>query len=484
VRPGEADSRGKKIAQEKNSGGVRTPVATGKIAAARRAAFSVLMEMESDGGHAEDLLHGGALDGLELRDRGLATALVMGVLRWQMLLDAKVKPLLRPDSKLPVEVWVALRLGLFQLWFMERIPAHAALGESVELVKQSGHEKLTGLVNAVLRKLSRTTTPKIVEAAVEAHPAWMVRRWQKRYGAERTLKICAADQETPVVSLRVTGSDRVTEPGDEAADGDTERKVGAGRLVTAARRVSGGGVVRGENIRAQDEGSQLVAEIAAIARVEARRVLDACAAPGGKTAVLAERLSWTEDGEHENEIVASDVSEFRLRTTERLWPAELAGRVRFAQADATRLPEAPPFVPDFDLILCDAPCSGTGTLGRNPEIKLRLVEGDLARQAERQRALLEGLWPRLAVGGALVYATCSLEPEENEAVVSEFMAEHREARLEPVGGLIETLRDEGRVTGDGATLLMETGMADGCLRTLPGVHPCDGFFVAVLTKIR
>jgi 16S rRNA (cytosine967-C5)-methyltransferase len=438
------------------------------------------MEMESDGGHAEDLLHGGVLDGLELRDRGLATALVMGVLRWQMLLDAKAKPLLRPDSKLPVEVWVALRMGLFQLWFMERIPAHAALGESVELVKQSGHEKLTGLVNAVLRKLSRMTPPKIGEAAAEAHPAWMVGRWQKRYGAERTLKICAADQETPVVSLRVMGSDRVTEPGDEAGDGEAERKVEAGRLVTAARRVSGGGVVRGENIRAQDEGSQLVAEIAAIARVEARRVLDACAAPGGKTAVLAERLGGTEA--HENEIVASDVSEFRLRTTERLWPAELAGKVTFAQADATHLPEAAPFVPDFDLILCDAPCSGTGTLGRNPEIKLRLVEGDLARQAERQRALLEGLWPRLAAGGALIYATCSLEPEENEAVVSEFMAEHREARLEPVGGLIETLRDEGRVTGDGATLLMETGMADGCLRTLPGVHPCDGFFVAVLTK--
>jgi 16S rRNA (cytosine967-C5)-methyltransferase len=409
----------------------------------------------------------------------------MGVLRWQMLLDGKVKPLLRPDSKLPVEVWVALRMGLFQLWLMERIPAHAALGESVELVKQSGHEKLTGLVNAVLRKLSRMTPPKIVEAAVEAHPAWMVGRWQKRYGAERTLKICAANQETPAVSLRVMGSDRVTEPGDEAAaDGDAEGKVEVGRLVTAARRVNGGGVVRGENIRAQDEGSQLVAEIAAIARVEARRVLDACAAPGGKTAVLAERLGGRADGEQENKIVASDVSEFRLRTMDRLWPVELEGKVTFAQADATHLPETAPFVPEFDLILCDAPCSGTGTLGRNPEIKLRLVEGDLARQAERQRALLEGLWPRLAAGGALIYATCSLEPEENEAVVSEFMAEHREARLEPVGGFIERLRDEGRVTGDGAALLMETGMADGCLRTLPGVHPCDGFFVAVLTKRR
>ncbi len=402
------------------------------------------------------------------------------------------KPLLRADSKLPAEVWVALRLGLFQLWFMERIPAHAALGESVELVKQSGHEKLTGLVNAVLRKLTRMKSPEMDEAAVEAHPEWMVRRWQKRYGAERALKICAADQETPVMSLRVMGSGGETELG-------RETEIEAGKLVTAARRVSGGAVVRrdenhGESIRAQDEGSQLVAEITAMVRQDARRVLDACAAPGGKTAVLAERLgaaserreAGSDDGgggtEGRAEIVASDVSEHRLRTTRRLWPAELAGMVTFAHADATHLPEHGPFVELFDLILCDAPCSGTGTLGRNPEIRLWLEEGDLARQAERQKALLAGLWPRLAVGGALVYATCSLEPEENEAVVSEFMAEHHEARLEPMAEVINRLLASGRVTEDGAKLLTETAIADGYLRTLQGVHPCDGFFVAVLGK--
>jgi 16S rRNA (cytosine967-C5)-methyltransferase len=450
----------------------RKPVlAAGKIAAARRAAFKVLMEIESEGSHADDILHGGALDGLDPRDRGLATALVMGVLRWQLLLDARVRPLLRPDSKLPPEVWMALRMGLFQLWFLERVPAHAALGESVELVKQSGHEKLAGLVNAVLRKLSRMSAPKVEEAAVEAHPAWMVRRWQKQYGAARALAVCRADQEAPVVSLRMIGGDVAGEVGALEAGQEIE----PGKLLTAARRVTGGGMVAGDGVRLQDEGSQLVAEIAAMARPDATRVLDACAAPGGKTVVLAERLETAE-------IVASDVSEHRLRTTERLWPHQLAGRVTFTAAEATHLPDAAPFVPEFELILCDAPCSGTGTLGRNPEIKLRLEEIELARQAQRQRALLDGLWPRLAAGGALVYATCSLEPEENEAVVSEFIAATRNAVLEPVNGPIEKLLAADRVTQEGAALLMETAIADGCLRTLPGVHPCDGFFVAVLRK--
>jgi 16S rRNA (cytosine967-C5)-methyltransferase len=261
----------------------------------------------------------------------------------------------------------------------------------------------------------------------------------------------------------------------------TEESTSPGAFLTRARRLSGSNDAP-ENARIQDEGSQLVAELAGRVRGRGRRILDCCAAPGGKTVILAENNP-------EAEITAVDISEARLNAMRRSFAREpLTAKIQCVLADATDLH----FRDDFDLILCDAPCSGTGTLARNPEIKLRLVATELARQQERQIAILRSAYRVLAPGGRLVYSTCSLEPEENATVVQALLASEPSAQLVDVGSRLDAMLAEGSLLPEGAqrlretglreTGLRQTGLRDGCLQTLPGVLPCDGFFAAILTR--
>jgi 16S rRNA (cytosine967-C5)-methyltransferase len=435
------------------------------VAPARLAAFRILLGVEAEARHADDLLHGEALRGLTPRDRGLATTLVMGTLRWQLLLDAEIAQLLRPGTRLADEVAIAVRLGLFQLWFLDRVPAHAALSESVDLVKMHGFAAMAALVNAVLRKLSRAEAPRENVASAMAHPEWMVARWTRTYGQDKAERIAIADQQAPTPVVRVADGRSAPE---ESSPGLL--------LIAAAIMAQSSDAAGRRELRVQDEGSQLVAEIAASVGASAERVLDACAAPGGKTAILAERLPTAE-------IVACDISGTRLKTMERLLPKSLAARVRMVRADAEQLPVGAPFVPAFDLILCDVPCSGTGTLARNPEIRLRLQQGDFVEQARRQSAILASCFGRVRPGGVLVYSTCSLEPEENQAVVDSFLKSQTAAEVVPIAGVLAELSNQGRLTEDGAKLLQSSAVHGKYLRTLPGIHPCEGFFVAVLRRL-
>ena len=391
------------------------------------------MVVEGGRGHSDALLRGARMEELSEADKHLATALVMGVLRWQIALDAQVRRWLeRPDQTLPVAVAVTLRMGAFQLLHMDRIPAHAALSESVELCRAAGHPHATGMVNAVLRRLARepAAAAPIYETTARAaerlgHPGWLVERWGKAYGREAALRICGADQEEP----------------------------GRGGIFSEGRSEGG------EGLPEIDDGSRLVAELAAAAASLGAKVWDCCAAPGGKTLVLAKRLPGAE-------ILATDVSSKRLAAMQgRLRRYEYASGVMTAVADALALPES---AGSFDLVLCDVPCSGTGTLGRNPEIRLRLAEAELARQAARQGTILQAALKRVAPGGRLVYSTCSLEREENEDVVAQAAKGWRKV---PVQGLLEGLG----IAVDG----MES---EGALRTLPGVHRCDGFYAVVLER--
>jgi 16S rRNA (cytosine967-C5)-methyltransferase len=411
--------------------------ATAKITPARLAAFEILKLVGDGKGHSDELLHSVRVDGLSPEDRNLTTALVMGVLRWQIALDARVRGLLqRPEQRLAEPVAIALRMGAFQLLHLERIPAHAALSESVELCRAAGEPHATGMVNAVLRKLATAQKPgvRVFESTAAfaerlGHPRWMVERWVAEYGRDAALKICEADQK-------------------EAADGGMFSE-------------SGG------DLRQMDDGSRLVAELAAAAMPEAKRVWDCCAAPGGKTLILARRLGSAE-------MVASDVSAKRLAQTEaRLRRYAYAEHVGFAVADAA---DAKAVEGSFDLILCDVPCSGTGTLAGNPEIRHRLKVEELARQAERQTAILAGALKRLAPGGRLVYSTCSLEPEECERVVDAVVKKAALRRVS-VAELLAKLDEQGILLHGGEWGSM---VRDGTLRTLPGVHGCDGFYAAVL----
>ncbi len=453
------------------------------VAPARQAAFRILLAVERGSSHSDDLLRAKAVNDLSPADRNLATALVLGVLRWQIRLDHELRPFLRrPNAKLDPEVLIALRLGAFQLLFLDRIPAHAAIGESVELAKRAGQSYAARMVNAVLRRAARGRLLDEIPgelALAQAHPAWMVERWAAFYGLEPARAICAHGQSQPALTLRIEGP----EAEDELATAGIE--LAPGELVTAARTVVSGDVTataafREGRVRLQDEGSQLIAEIAAhsgenlnqkvksIPKVKS--ILDACAAPGGKTLILAARNPQAR-------IVACESSPARLaQLRSRL--AATAGRVECRLADATALEEDSA----FDLALADVPCSGTGTLGRNPEIRHRLRPEDLSRQAARQRAILRAALRSLRSGGRVVYSTCSLEPEENEQVIAAVLADHPNARQLSLAASIESLRRAGILSPSSAERLLACLTPEGALRLLPGAFHCDGFFVALIER--
>ncbi len=347
-------------------------------------------------------------------------------------------------------------MGAFQLLHMDRIPAHAVLNESVELCRAAGEPHAAGMVNAILRKLATAQKPgaRIFESPAAfaerlGHPRWLVERWVAAYGRDAALAICEYNQREPH-SGSLFPAPSADEPPPTAAHPS-------------------------QSAPQMDDGSRLVAELAAAAlpsTATAPRVWDCCAAPGGKTLMLALRLPTAE-------ILATDVSSKRLaHTTARFRRYAYAKRVRTEVADASATPKSNS---EFDLILCDVPCTGTGTLARNPEIRHHLRAEEFARQSARQRDILTGAARHLAPGGRLIYSTCSLEPEENERVV-EAVAAAAGLRRVPIEPFIENLATTGILTPETSATLVPSAAREGALRTLPGIHPCDGFFAVVLER--
>ena len=453
-----------------------------RISPARQAAFRILLAVERGKAHSDELLRGKAVDALSAADRNLTTTLVLGILRWQIRLDAEIKSRLKkPNARLDAEVLIALRLGAFQLLFLERIPAHAAIDESVELAKQAGHRFAAAMVNAVLRGIARGGDARLAEeedpaaelALAQAHPAWMVERWAKFYGMDAAQSICRHGQERPAVSIRIQDADVEAEL---VRDGIT---LGPGELLAAARTVTSGDVAataafREGRVRIQDEGSQLIGELAANTgsgrEAITNTIVDLCAAPGGKTLILAERNP-------EAQVVACESNAQRLAELQKR-VASHATRIECRLADATEIQEDSA----FDVALADVPCSGTGTLGRNPEIRHRLRQEDLARHAQRQRAILRAALRAAHPGGYVVYSTCSLEPEEDEHVVAAVLAEEQSARQNSVEAAIASLQHRGILTAGGAERLPRCLTPEGALRLLPGIFQSDGFFVAMIER--
>jgi 16S rRNA (cytosine967-C5)-methyltransferase len=439
-----------------------------QISAARKAAFSILRAVERGEAHSDHLLREAHVSRLSAVDRNLTTALVLGVLRWQIAIDGALRPLLkRPHAKLDAEVLIALRLGAFQLLSMDRIPARAAIDESVELTKQAGHRFASGMVNAVLRKLS-ASGERLAASGNEAaaYPPWLVDRWTRFFGEETACEVCRHGQAQPGLAVRIE------DPGVEAELIAEGIELAPGALLSAARLVVSGDItataaVREGRVRVQDEGSQLVAEMAG----QGSALLDCCAAPGGKTLVLAERNPRAR-------IVACEASAARLGPL-RKRVAAIGDRIECRLADATQLP----FENEFDVVLTDVPCSGTGTLGRNPEIRHRLQEEDFARQAERQRLILASAVRAARPGGRIVYSTCSLEPEENEEVIAKVLGDRTDAQVVPIDARIGEMEREGILVAGARNKLEHCITREGYLRLFPGAFGTDGFFVALIEKI-
>lgn len=440
----------------------------GKVAPARLAAYQVLLRVETRNSYAAELLHSELLRDLSLADRALATEIVLGTLRWQSGLDARIAVASgRPASKLDPEVRVALRIAAYQILHLERIPTHAAVNDSVELVKLARKRSAAPFVNAVLRRLAGASKQIETDSGEQrdaaslatryAHPQWLVERWIRNYRFEKAERICQFDQQQPVTAIRIL----------DAAIHERlrEEKIGLepGAIVASAKRVLSGDITqttvwREHKIFIQDEASQLVALLLG----SGHRILDCCAAPGGKASAVAARNANVL-------IVASELHAHRARKMRELVTDR---KIHIVAADAQQLP----FSVRFDRILADLPCSGTGTLARNPEIKWKLRPEDISDLQARQMKILEGALQNIEAGGRLLYSTCSLEPEEGEEVVEAALREHPNLRILPIREELIRLKEAGEVIWPDLDSLV-TG---NYLRTIPSVHPCDGFFAALL----
>ena len=448
------------------------------ISRARQAAFDVLRRVETEEAYATNLLASPRYDDLSPEDRGLLQELALGTLRWQGRLDAQIEQLARrPIRKLDAEVVLALRLGLYQLGFLSRIPAHAAINESVNLVKSRKLRSAAPFVNAVLRAAQRaggfapkTNDPSEALAIETSHPRWLIERWQARFGRDEARALAEADNRPAPVAFRfnprLAPEAETRRHLDEMGVAIRPSTLAPGAVVvTAGTLPPHAAPVRAGWIYLQDEASQLAAHLAAPQELrEAGRphALDLCAAPGSKTTLLASLLP------PDALLVAGDLHLHRLRTL-----CELRDRLRIPNIHPVQLDASAelPFAADFDLILLDAPCSGLGTLQPHPEIRWRMTEAKLRELAALQTRLLARAAERLRPGGLLTYAVCSTEPEEGEDVIEAFRAAHPEFRDMTRERLLE-------LGIDPAPLLTSRFGA----RTFPHRCQTEGFFICTLWK--
>lgn len=418
-----------------------------EISPARWAAFNVLRHVES--GAFSSVLLAAEEPHLQPADRALCHELVLGVLRWQMRLDRIVEHFAkRSVESLDAGVRIALRLGLYQLRYLTRIPASAAVNESVSLVRAARLSSATTFVNAVLRRAIREAEydpaagvkDPIEKLAVQtSHPVWLIDRWATSFGLDEAAAFAQANNTVPPAAFRIVTT-RANESKVLSKLSAGGAKLESSDVARGAWRVSGAtSVVReataaGE-IYLQDEASQLVAQV--VDAQPGERVLDLCGAPGGKTTQMADRAG------DQALIVVGDRSATRMETVIATTRLHQLKSVKPVLLDAA---EQLPFAPgSFDKVLLDAPCSGTGTLRRNPEIRWRLTPVDIAMLARQQKEMLRRAVEMVKPGGRLIYSTCSVERDENEEVIEPFRP-------------VQTIR------------------------TWPHREGCDGFFIAAFEK--
>jgi 16S rRNA (cytosine967-C5)-methyltransferase len=441
-------------------GGERKPArgARKKIGPARTAAYRALVDAERRHGFADRRLRELFEETtLPRADRALATRLVQETLRRRGELDFRLARMMeRAVSSVPVPVMEALRIGLLQLLYLDRVPAHAAVNDSVNLVHNAGYPEFAGLANAVLRRAARGDVPPLPEgdddealAARYSFPVWLVRRWRRL--DQHLLAALEGSNRTPDLVLRVnrlrSGPERVLDH--LSADGvDAE----AGRIASDCVRVTGRLDLesmedfRAGHVTVQDESEALVVEL--VDPLPSHRVLDMCAAPGGKSTHILER------GLGLLELVSMDVSQDRLERVR-----ESLDRLSLGAHEVVGDGGAAPVRPLFDRVLVDAPCTGTGVLARRADARWRLEPDDPARCAVQQFEILCEAAKLVVVGGLLVYSVCSIETEETTEITDQFLQSHPGFRQEPVHTLPAAARD-----------------AEGRLRLLPGQFGSDGVY--------
>lgn len=449
------------------------------ISPARIAAYDILSSISSGASDLPGAIAQSRSVLADERDRALAAEIASGVQRWRAALDHLIVRFSRREiDRLDPQVVEILRLALYQLLHLTRVPASAVVDDAVDLTKRAGKKSAAGFVNAVLRNVSRSQRKLPLpprpssgadrEAALDylgvtlSHPRWLAARWLDRYGFEAAEDWLQFDNAAAPLTLRVntlkTDVDTLVKRLD---DEDVQVRRGTyapgALLVTEGHPLRGAGPAEGWFV-VQDEASQLVA-LLANARPRAR-VLDTCASPGGKTTALAAAMKG------EGLIVASDLRDRRIQLLRRTIAATGAANVAVVQLN---LLSPLPFTPSFDLVVVDAPCSGLGTLRRDPDIRWRRREDDLIPLAAAELTMLQHAASGVAPGGRLLYATCSSEPEENEAVADAFLAS--------VPGFAPL---DAREAAPDLPVAVVDGR--GHLRTEPHRHRLEAFFGAVFVR--
>ncbi|WP_397386790.1 16S rRNA (cytosine(967)-C(5))-methyltransferase RsmB [Paenibacillus sp. MMS20-IR301] len=438
----------------------------------------MLVRVEQQGAYS-NLLLGSSLQkaGLNREDTGLATELVYGSLSRMITLDYVLGSFVSKGLH-KLEPWVRnlLRLSLYQIMYLDRVPSHAAVNEAVNTAKKRGHQGISGMVNGVLRSVLRAGELPVLPdglgreeriSILHSHPLWMVQRWSAEYGADTAEAMCAANNEPPAVSVRVNTTmisraallAEMLAAGLDAAEsavspfGLTVR--GGGNLALSSWYKDG-------YLSVQDESSMLVAEV--VAPEPGMKVLDCCAAPGGKSAHMGELMK------DEGTILANDLHEHKAGLI-----TDQAARlglecITTASGDALELSQA--LQPgSFDRILLDAPCSGLGVIRRKPDLKWRKQPGDVAGIAALQRELLQSVSGLLKPGGVLVYSTCTTEQEENSRIISSFLTDN--PGFAPV-----TFKTAAWERLEGTAIAAGEGM-----QLLPQHFGSDGFYIARLERL-
>lgn len=442
---------------------------------AREVALNILLRVEEEKAYSNLLLSSVfKKESLSNADRGLVTEIVYGTITWRDRLDYTIGQYSKGSiHKLDKWVLVLLRLSFYQLLFLERVPSYAVVNEAVNIAKRRGHRGISSFVNGILRSYLRE--PKKAEiqhdlepipriALEQSHPQWLVKRWVDQFGEKVTEEICIANNEPSTLSIRVNSLKIHKHALIQKLADENVSTVPAKFFPQALRIESSGNPIDNTSFKdglytIQDESSMLVGHL--LNAQTGMKVLDACAAPGGKSTHIAEIM------QNEGSIIANDLHVHKEKLIQEQAKRLGISIIETTVADAYELPERN--LGSFDRILLDAPCTGFGVIRRKPDLKWHKQLRDIKSISYIQYQLLVRIAPLLKRGGKLIYSTCTIEAEENQQLIQRFLLEHPQYKLDDT--MVDDLPDE----------LKEKVEVAGMLQILPQYWGTDGFFIARLT---
>ncbi|MED3624276.1 16S rRNA (cytosine(967)-C(5))-methyltransferase RsmB [Neobacillus thermocopriae] len=446
---------------------------TTKAKNVRETALELLITIEKNQSYSNLLLnHAIKKNEIPQKDVGLLTELIYGTLQRRKALDFYLKPFLKNSKKIEKWVLYLLRLTLYQMVYLDKIPDRAAIHEAVEIAKKRGHKGIAGLVNGVLRNLQRNGLPSLEQVrdpieklAIEtSHPEWLVKRWVEQFGFEKTKAMCEVNLTAPLQTARVN----LTKISRDECVTLLEKEgfqIEKSPVIPEAIKVLKGNLAFSKAFKEglltiQDESSMLVAHALGIEQNEL--ILDACAAPGGKTTHIAEILNDT------GEVISLDLHEHKVKlineNASRLGLSNVKPMVMDSRQAVCHFKKE-----SFDKVLLDAPCSGLGVMRRKPDMKYTKKEQDVYQLSQIQQDLLSAVAPLVKKGGTLVYSTCTVDKEENEQNVRRFLQDHPE--FEGYYSFIKRMPEAVQPLINGFDL-----------QIFPQDFGSDGFYIAVLKR--